>query len=119
MSYAQRFPLIGRLLPGTRAATQAIALQVAQTAKALPAVIAFSIFSVVTHWNDLFWPLIAVRSEQLMPPPLGVVAFRNEEAGSDFGPLTAGATLVVAPLLIAFLIAQRWFIEGLTHGSVK
>jgi multiple sugar transport system permease protein len=86
---------------------------------ALPAVIAFSIFSVVTHWNDLFWPLIAVRSEQLMPPPLGVVAFRNEEAGSDFGPLMAGATLVVAPLLAAFLIAQRWFIEGLTHGSVK
>ena len=42
---------------------------------ALPAVIAFSIFSVVSHWNDLFWPLIAVRSESLMPPPLGIMAF--------------------------------------------
>ena len=50
---------------------------------ALPAVIAFGDLSVVAHWNDLFWPLIAVRSEELMPPPLGVMAFRNDEAGSD------------------------------------
>jgi multiple sugar transport system permease protein len=86
---------------------------------ALPAVMAFSIFSVVTHWNDLFWPLIAVRSEALMPPPLGVVAFKNAEAGSDYGPLMAGATLIVAPLLLLFLFAQRWFIDGLTNGALK
>jgi multiple sugar transport system permease protein len=86
---------------------------------ALPAVVAFAIFSVVAHWNDLFWPLIAVRSEELMPPPLGVIAFKAEDAGSDFGPLMAGATLVVAPLVVAFLVGQRWFVEGLTVGSVK
>jgi multiple sugar transport system permease protein len=86
---------------------------------ALPAVIAFSIFSVVSRWNDLFWPLIAVRSESLMPPPLGIMAFRNEEAGNDYGPLMAAATLVVLPLVIAFLAAQRWFVEGLTGGAVK
>lgn len=86
---------------------------------ALPAIIAFSIFSVVSHWNDLFWPLIAVRSEALMPPPLGMMTFRNEEAGNDYGPLMAGATLVVTPLVIAFLAAQRWFVEGLSAGAVK
>ncbi|MDQ7251044.1 carbohydrate ABC transporter permease [Dongia sedimenti] len=86
---------------------------------ALPAVIAFSIFSVVSHWNDLFWPLIAVRSEELMPPPLGIMAFRNEEAGNDYGPLMAAATLVVLPLVLAFVAAQRWFVEGLTGGAVK
>lgn len=86
---------------------------------ALPAVIAFGTLSVVSHWNDLFWPFIVIRSEELMPPTLGVVAFRNDEAGSDFGPLMAGATLVVAPLIIAFLTAQRWFVEGLTIGAIK
>lgn len=86
---------------------------------AAPAVVAFSIFSVVGHWNDLFWPLIAVRSEELMPPPLGIVAFANEEAGSDYGPLMAAATLVVLPLIVAFLAAQRWFVEGLTTGGIK
>ncbi|MFQ3453237.1 carbohydrate ABC transporter permease [Bradyrhizobium sp. UFLA01-814] len=86
---------------------------------ALPAVIAFSIFSVVAHWNDLFWPLIAVRDQSLMPPPLGILAFKNEEAGNDYGPLMAASTMVVAPLLIAFLAAQKWFVEGMTGGAVK
>jgi multiple sugar transport system permease protein len=86
---------------------------------AIPAVIAFSIFSIVSHWNGLFWPLIAVRTEELMPPSLGVVAFRNEDSGSDYGALMAGATMVVAPLVLAFLFAQRWFVDGLTAGAVK
>jgi multiple sugar transport system permease protein len=86
---------------------------------ALPAVIAFSIFSVVGHWNDLFWPLIAVRDDALMPPPLGIMAFKNEEAGNDYGPLMAASTIVVLPLVLAFLAAQRWFVEGLTGGAVK
>lgn len=86
---------------------------------AMPAVVAFSIFSVVSHWNDLFWPLIAVRSESLMPPPLGIMTFKNEEAGNDYGSLMAASTLVVLPLVIAFLAAQRWFVEGLTGGAIK
>lgn len=86
---------------------------------AMPAIIAFGIFSVVGHWNSLFWPLIAVRDQNLMPPPLGIMAFKNEEAGNDYGPLMAASTLVVAPLIIAFLSAQKWFVEGLTGGAVK
>ncbi|MGV3549371.1 carbohydrate ABC transporter permease [Rhizobium sp.] len=86
---------------------------------ALPAVIAFGIFSVVGHWNSLFWPLIAVRDQGLMPPPLGIMAFKDEEAGNDYGPLMAASTIVVAPLIIAFLSAQKWFVEGLTGGAVK
>ncbi|WP_076865944.1 carbohydrate ABC transporter permease [Bradyrhizobium mercantei] len=86
---------------------------------ALPALIAFSIFSVIGHWNDLFWPLIVVRDQSLMPPPLGIMVFRNEEAGNDYGPLMAASTLVVMPLVIAFLAAQKWFVEGMTGGAVK
>lgn len=85
----------------------------------LPAVIAFGIFSAVGHWNSLFWPLIVVQSEQLMPPAQGIVAFHNQEVGTEYGPLMAGAVLIVAPLIVAFLFAQRRFIEGLTMGSYK
>lgn len=85
----------------------------------LPAVIAFAIFSAVGHWNSLFWPLIVVQSEQLMPPAQGIVAFHNQEVGIEYGPLMAGAVLIVAPLIVAFLFAQRRFIEGLSVGSVK
>jgi len=86
---------------------------------AIPAVTAFGIFSVVAHWNDYFWPLIALNSEQLYTPPLGVTVFRNQEAGTAYGPLMAAACAIVAPLILAFLLAQRRFIEGITFTGLK
>jgi multiple sugar transport system permease protein len=84
-----------------------------------PAIIAFAILSVVSHWNDLFWPSIAIKSTELMPPSLGVAAFRGIESGNDYGPLMAGTVIIVLPLLLAFALAQRWFIEGLTSTALK
>lgn len=86
---------------------------------AVPAITAFGIFSVVTHWNDYFWPLVAVNSQSLFTPPLGVATFRNQEAGTDYGPLMAAATVIIAPLVIAFLVAQRRFIEGIAFTGLK
>ena len=86
---------------------------------AMPAVIAFSILSVVGRWNDLFLPLIMIRLEELMTPPLGIYYFRSQEAGTAFGPLMAAAVLVVLPLIVGFLVAQRRFVEGLSLGGVK
>jgi len=84
-----------------------------------PALAAFGIFSIVAHWNDLFWPLIAVRREEISTPALGILLFRDDEAGQLFGPLMAGAVIIVAPLLVAFLIAQRRFIDGLAVTTTK
>ncbi|MGU4174402.1 carbohydrate ABC transporter permease, partial [Pseudomonas aeruginosa] len=67
---------------------------------AMPALLAFSIFSVVWHWNDYFWPLLVINSPDLATPPLGTMFFRNEEAGSAFGPLMAGTVLITAPLVL-------------------
>ena len=86
---------------------------------AWPAVSAFAIFSVVAHWNDLFWPLIAISDPNLATPPRGILFFRDEEAGSDFGPLMAAATVVTAPLVIAFLAAQHKFVQGITMSGLK
>ena len=85
----------------------------------MPAATAFGIFSVVSHWNDLFWPLIVVRSPDLSTPPLGILAFRSEEAGDSYGELMAGTAIITAPLVIAFLLAQRRFIEGISLGALK
>ena len=74
---------------------------------------------VISRWNNLFWPSIAVTSDRLMPPALGILYFRNEAAGNDYGPLMAAATLVVAPLLVAFLVAQRRFVDGVTTTGLK
>jgi multiple sugar transport system permease protein len=84
---------------------------------AVPALAAFGIFSVVAHWNDLFWPLIAVRSEELSTPALGILLFRDDEAGQFVGPLMAAAVIVAAPLVLAFLFAQRRFIDGISFTA--
>jgi multiple sugar transport system permease protein len=86
---------------------------------AMPALIAFSIFSVVWHWNDYFWPLLVINTADLATPPLGTMFFKNEEAGTDFGPLMAGTVIITLPLLLFFLSAQKRFIEGVTLSGVK
>ena len=86
---------------------------------AIPAVTAFGIFSVVAHWNDYFWPLIVLNSEHLRTPPLAVAQFRNNEAGTNYGPLMAAAMVIIAPLLAAYLLAQRRFVEGIALTGIK
>jgi len=86
---------------------------------AVPALVAFGIFSVVAHWNDYFWPLIVVADQALYTPPLGVAFFRLNDQGTSYGPLMAAATISIAPLVIAFLLAQRRFIEGITLTGMK
>jgi multiple sugar transport system permease protein len=86
---------------------------------ALPAVMAFAIFSVVFHWNDYYWPLIMVNEAEIATPPLGIVFFRNAEAFDDVGAMMAAAVIITVPLIFLFLSMQRRFIEGITIGSFK
>ncbi len=89
------------------------------TPAALPAIAAFSVFSVVAHWNDLYWPLIVVTSSELATPPLGILAFRDTESGGNYGALMAAAALVTAPLILAFLLARRAFLRGITMTGLR
>jgi len=87
---------------------------------AIPALLAFAIFSIVAHWNDYFWPRIVVTGNRdLFTPPLGLREFKGDGDGSFFGPMMATATVIVTPLIIAFLLAQRRFIEGITLSGMK
>lgn len=86
---------------------------------ALPAATAFAIFSITAHWNDLFWPLIATTDPHLATPPRGILFFRDEESGNDVGALMAATVLITAPLVLAFLFAQRKFTQGLATGGLK
>ena len=86
---------------------------------AMPALLAFGLLSFVWNWNEFFWPLIVVQSERYATPPLGVLFFNNAEAGTNYGLLMAAAVVVNAPLIVAFLLAQRRFIEGVTMTGLK
>jgi multiple sugar transport system permease protein len=87
---------------------------------AIPALMAFAIFSVVAHWNDYYWPRIVITGDRdLMTPPLGLRMFKSDLDGNEYGPMMAAATVIVAPLVVAFLLAQRRFIEGITLSGMK
>jgi multiple sugar transport system permease protein len=86
---------------------------------AIPAITAFAVLSFVWNWNEFFWPLIAVSSTHLMTPPLGIAFFDNAEAGTNYGPLMAAAVAITAPLVLAFLVAQRRFLQGFAMTGVK
>lgn len=86
---------------------------------AWPAITAFSIFSVVAHWNDLYWPLIVVTNQAYATPPLGLLYFRAAEAGDDYGALMAATLIITVPLAAAFLLAQKRFVEGITMTGLK
>jgi len=87
---------------------------------AIPALLAFAIFSVVAHWNDYYWPRIVITGDHdLMTPPLGLRMFKSDMDGNEYGPMMAAATVIVAPLVVAFLLAQRRFIEGITLSGMK
>lgn len=86
---------------------------------AWPAITAFAIFSVVAHWNDLYWPLIVVSNQAYATPPLGLLYFRAAEAGDDYGALMAATLIITTPLVAAFLLAQKRFVEGITMTGLK
>lgn len=86
---------------------------------AWPAIAAFSIFSAVAHWNDLYWPMIVIQRMEYAPPPLGMLFFANSETGANYGSLMAGATIITAPLVLLFLVARRRFVQGITMTGIK
>ena len=86
---------------------------------AWPTATAFATFSVVAHWNDLFWPLIVIQTETMATPALGVLFFRAEEGGNDIGALMAASVITTAPMVAAFLLAQRRFIQGVATAGLK
>jgi len=86
---------------------------------AWPTATAFATFSVVAHWNDLFWPLIIVQTQTMATPALGVLFFKAEEGGNDTGALMAACVVTTLPMVTAFLLAQRRFIQGVATAGLK
>ena len=68
---------------------------------AIPALLAFAIFSVVAHWNDYFWPrMVITGNRDLFTPPLGIREFRGGIDSDVFGPMMASIVTVLFLLLL-------------------
>ncbi len=86
---------------------------------AKPTIVAFSLFSVVYHWNDFFWPLVMTTTEAVRTLPVGVAMLREEGTGARWHIIMAGTMFVVIPVLAVFVVAQRHIIRAFTFTSLK
>lgn len=87
---------------------------------AKPSLVAFSIVSVTAHWNEFLWPLMVINSPDLRPLTLGLASFtRGAEGAQAWGVIAAGTLLVSAPLLIAFALFQRAFVNSFVSSGIK
>ena len=84
-----------------------------------PTLVAFILFSFVYHWNDYFWPLVVTLDESVRPLPLGVALLREQGTGSRWHLIMAGNVLLVAPLLVAFIAAQKRIVRAFVVASLK
>jgi multiple sugar transport system permease protein len=83
-----------------------------------PAVTVVAIFAAVAAWNEFLLPLLYLHSEEKYPLAVGL-AFFTSEHDVAYNLLMAASTLVIIPVVILFLVGQRFFVEGVTVGGVK
>ena len=83
-----------------------------------PGVGACAIFTFINSWNDYFMQLIMLTSNKNLTISLGIATMQGESS-TDYGLLMAGAALASVPIIIVFLIFQKYFTKGITMGAVK
>lgn len=83
-----------------------------------PAIASLAIFTFVRVWNDFLWPLIALNRPQNYTLTVGVANLQGEFM-TDWGIIFAGAALAALPMIVFFLLFQRYFLEGVRMGAIK
>ena len=86
---------------------------------ARPTYLAYALVSVSTHWNNFLWPLIVTNTPDTRPLTVGLSIFGAPENGVDISVISAATMMSVAPLLIAFLIFQRQFVQAFLRTGIK
>jgi sn-glycerol 3-phosphate transport system permease protein len=85
-----------------------------------PHLAAFAVVSLIYHWNEFLWPLVATSSNSVRVLAVGLESFtRASESGAEWGLISAGTLIVIAPLVVLFLAFQRLFIESFTQSGLK
>jgi sn-glycerol 3-phosphate transport system permease protein len=86
---------------------------------AKPTVVTYLFISIVSHWNDYFWPLIITDTDRVRTLPLGLGMFVQQEAGADWTLLMAATLFVCAPVIVIFIIFQQNILNSFLHSGIK
>ena len=83
-----------------------------------PGLLTVALLSFEAGWNNFLWPLLVTTSDSLRVIQVGISSFR-QEAATDWHLLMAGTTLAAVPMIILFLVFQRYFVEGFAASGIK
>lgn len=86
---------------------------------ARPVLVTFGLISMVAKWNDYLWPLVVTNEQEMRPLAVGISYLFNPEGNTDWGLVMSATVFVIAPLVLLFIWAQRYIIEGITAGATK
>lgn len=86
---------------------------------AQPVYLAYALVSVATHWNNFLWPLVVTNTPDTRPLTVGLSLFGAPESGVNISIISAATLMVVAPLMVAFLIFQRQFIQAFLRAGIR
>jgi len=86
---------------------------------ARPVYLAYGLVSVSYHWNNFLWPLIATNSVTSRPLTVGLQIFSSTDQGVDWSIITAATLMTSAPLLVAFLLFQRQFVQSFMRAGIR
>jgi sn-glycerol 3-phosphate transport system permease protein len=86
---------------------------------ARPTYLAYALVSVSYHWNNFLWPLIITNSVETRPVTVGLQVFSATDQGIDWSIITAATLLSTGPLLVAFLLFQRQFVQSFMRAGIR
>ena len=86
---------------------------------AKPVYVAYGLVSVSYHWNNFLWPLIVTNSVETRPLTVGLSIFSSTDQGVDWSLITAATIMTSGPLLLAFLLFQRQFVQSFMRAGIK
>ena len=87
---------------------------------AKPAYLSFAVISVSYHWNNYLWPLIVTNSPTNRTLTVGLAIFaKSKEANMQWANVCAAAFIIIVPLLLAFLVAQKQFMSSFVSAGIK
>jgi sn-glycerol 3-phosphate transport system permease protein len=82
-------------------------------------IVTLMLLSVMGTWNSYFWPLVMTIHDEYRPLPVAIELLKNLETGMNWPVVMAGNFMLVAPVLIAFLVASKKIIAAMAYRGVK
>ncbi|HEV2527474.1 MAG TPA: carbohydrate ABC transporter permease [Thermomicrobiales bacterium] len=86
---------------------------------ARPVLITYALISAVAHWNAYLWPLVVTRTQEMRPLTVGISYLFDTEGNTNYGVVMAATCFVVLPLILVFIWAQKFIIDGIASGATK